>query len=48
MLQPQEMIQLKMDESLAHWKPKNLIRDIDRPTFMKQLLPNVTEHRKQK
>jgi len=46
MLQPQEVIQLKMDESLAYWKSKKLIRDIDRPTFMKQLLPDMTEHRK--
>lgn len=48
MLQAQKVIQLKMDEPLAYWKPKKLIRDIHRPTFMKQLLSDMTEHRKQK
>lgn len=48
MLQPQEVTQLKMDESIAYWKPKTLISNTDRPTFMKQILPDMMEHRKQK
>lgn len=48
MLQPQEVTQLKMDESIAYWKPKRLISNTHRPTFMKQILPDMTEHRKQK
>lgn len=38
MLQPQEMIQLQTDESLAYRKPKKLVRDIDRPTFMEVIV----------
>lgn len=48
MLQPQEVTQLKMDESIAYWKLKKLRSNTDRPTFMKHILPDMTEHRKQK